>query len=187
MITRWGTWLEAAFYYRQHFEAFKVVIENLGIDAVSVKTCKEVIQDSKLLPQLIYIASNFKAIPVVIDKLQSHTILLTSGVHEVEKLSQTNFQGAVGQTIKRKFEAVLQRNPGWEELQSLSKVLSGEEASIKEGWTSQDIICMKHAPVSSADVERSFSKMKYLLSDRRLNFTIENMAAHLIIFLQIQK
>ncbi|KAI5732028.1 hypothetical protein M8J77_020026 [Diaphorina citri] len=29
-----------------------------------------------------------------------------------------------------------------------------------EGWTIQDILAMKYAPVSSADIERSFLKLK---------------------------
>jgi len=37
IITRWGTWLDAALFYANNFEKFKNVIESLTDDALSVE------------------------------------------------------------------------------------------------------------------------------------------------------
>jgi hypothetical protein len=39
----------------------------------------------------------------------------------------------------------------------------------------------KYAPVTSVDVERSFSQFKNLFSDRRRSFSVQNIEKHLII------
>jgi hypothetical protein len=40
---------------------------------------------------------------------------------------------------------------------------------------------LKYAPITTVDVERSFSAYKNILSDRRHNFTMANIEQHLII------
>lgn len=146
-------------------------------------SAKETINNANLLPQLTFIESNFGALPKVIEKLQGQTQLLTSSVEEMEKIAQTDYPGPVGKKINDKVRAVLSRNCGWDDIRSIAKMHRGEAGELaKEEWTIQDVLAMKYAPVTSADVERSFSKLKYLLSDRRINFTTQNLAAHLILF-----
>ncbi|KAI5730860.1 hypothetical protein M8J77_000984 [Diaphorina citri] len=100
----------------------------------------------------------------------------------MRKIEDTVYPGNVGKKINEKVKAVLERNCGWQDVKKISNIHSGQQQDFdKEGWTIQDILAMKYAPVSSADVERSFSKLKYLSSDRRLNFTVDNIAAHLIL------
>uniref|UniRef100_A0A8D8R275 DUF659 domain-containing protein n=1 Tax=Cacopsylla melanoneura TaxID=428564 RepID=A0A8D8R275_9HEMI len=182
VITRWGTWLSAVGYYVKHFAGFKQVVLELEEDAVSVKTAKEILADPKLLPQLVFIDQNFKDIPETIDALQSQKILFVSGVEKMKKISEKKYPGPIGNKINQKVEAVLRRNCGWEEMKNIAKVQEGNEGQLKEGWCINDVIVMKFAPVTSADVERSFSKMKYVLSDRRQSFTMENFAYHVMLF-----
>lgn len=40
---------------------------------------------------------------------------------------------------------------------------------------------LKYAPVTSVDVERSFSIYKHILSDRRQSFNVNNLEKHVII------
>lgn len=186
VITRWGTWLTAASYYFDHFEELKQVIEELEEDAASVGTAKELIQNPNLMPQLIYIESNFKNIPKIIDELQSHSIPLTTAVSKIEQFSECDFPGPKGEKVKSKVRAVLERNCGWNELKNVAKLLNGLEPERKDGWTVQNILQMKFAPSTSSEVERTFSKMKYLLSDRRLSFSVDNFTHHLILFFNNQ-
>ena len=48
-------------------------------------------------------------------------------------------------------------------------------------YTSDEIICFKNAPITSCDVERSFSKFKLILTERRESFTLENIKYIMII------
>jgi len=41
--------------------------------------------------------------------------------------------------------------------------------------------CFKYAPITSVNVERSFSLYKYILSNRSLNFNEHNLEMYLII------
>lgn len=49
---------------------------------------------------------------------------------------------------------------------------------ILGNWTREDILCTKTLVVTIAEVERFFSALKYVLSDRRQSFTIENLRIH---------
>lgn len=182
VITRWGTWLSAASYYFHHLEKFKKVVELLEDDAQAVATAKEVIKNPLLTSQLIYLQSNFKDLPKIIEDLQSQEIPLAVAVEKVDKIRNTQYPGTVGKKIQEKVKAVLKRNCGWEDLNQIANILKGEEAEMREDWTVQDVMAMKFAPSTSADVERTFSKMKYLLSDRRLSFKMNGLSDSLILF-----
>ncbi|KAI5715136.1 hypothetical protein M8J77_011126 [Diaphorina citri] len=88
----------------------------------------------------------------------------------MRKIEDTVYPGNVGKKINEKVKAVLERNCGWQDVKKISNIHSGQQQDFdKEGWTIQDILAMKYVPVSSADV------------DKRLNFTVDNIAAHLIL------
>jgi len=69
-------------------------------------------------------------------------------------------------------------------LQNISKIINGEkpdENNIPEDITTDDISHFKYAPVSSVEVEISFSTYKSILSDQRRSFLFENIRQHIII------
>jgi hypothetical protein len=43
VIIRWGTWLEAALFYAEHFNKFKMFIDALDEDVQTIKKLKRVI------------------------------------------------------------------------------------------------------------------------------------------------
>lgn len=53
---------------------------------------------------------------------------------------------------------------------------------MPEGWTLKDVPLMKYAPASSADVERSFNKVKMLLTEKRTKLTEDNIETHMILY-----
>jgi len=55
VLTRWGTWLQAASYYFENCEGFKKVIEELEEDAECVKNAKIIIKNPLLRSQLLFI------------------------------------------------------------------------------------------------------------------------------------
>jgi hypothetical protein len=48
VVTRWGTWLEAAFFLSKHFDLVKLFINMLKDDIVSVKECKSLLINKDL-------------------------------------------------------------------------------------------------------------------------------------------
>lgn len=181
VITRWGTWINAACYYFENFEGFKKVVGELDDDSEAVRTAKKLLKDPDLERQLLFVSVNFKKIPKIIESLQQEGRPLVDSVRDVEALVAERWpQHADNQ--KKKLQAVLERNCGWRDLQGIASTLEGEKGDLPAGWSIKDVHLMRYAPTTSADVERSFSKMKYLLSDRRLNFTVDNLSCHLILF-----
>ncbi|KAG7165044.1 hypothetical protein Hamer_G004800 [Homarus americanus] len=82
-----------------------------------------------------------------------------------------------------KLSNVLYKNKGFEKLKKVSQIMSGD-AIIDETvqpLTMSDLLCMKHAPIVSCDVERVFSEYKAMLTDNRRGFNFENLRHHVII------
>jgi hypothetical protein len=94
-------------------------------------------------------------------------------LHEAEKWPEKH-----GKKIKEKLYAVLERNCGWQSFLKLSAALEGEATEFPNGWSR----AAKYAPATSAEVERKFSKLKYLLSDRRLTMTFKTLSSYLIVY-----
>nr|CAD7401085.1 unnamed protein product [Timema cristinae] len=81
-----------------------------------------------------------------------------------ENLNQAS--GSVGTAIVDKFNRVLQRNPGWKEMARIAEILEGQTTSLPEVKLSPaEIAC----PMTSCEVERSFSQTKNLKSKKLKN------------------
>lgn len=72
---------------------------------------------------------------------------------------------------------VFKKNEGLKVQQNSSKIINEEkteENNIPEDITADDISNLKYAPVTSVEVERSFSVYKSILSNQRRSFLFEN-------------
>jgi hypothetical protein len=189
IITRWGSWINAAIYYCEHLNTVRRVIEKLDeFDAVSIKKTKKYIVKPGLESNLTYIKSNFTILVEGINKLQTKGLSLITVLKIIEDIEESfkSLRGEAGTIVKNKFKTVFENNNGLSTLKRISKILSGEEENSEldgdlEELTSDDIVFFKYAPITSVDVERSFSTYKSLLTDNRRNFKLENLAKHLII------
>jgi hypothetical protein len=183
VLTRWGTWLDAAVYYANNFDAFKlVVLEFPDSASKSIKDCKIVLKLAELKQNLAFIKTNYGFISQVITSLEKQQVPLTKSVATIEhfKHSICAVPGPIGQIVKNKLESVLIKNEGFKKLNEISAVLSGE---IVDEFELDVAIAanFKYAPITSVDVERSFSVFKNILTDRRHNFKMDNLEHHLVI------
>ncbi|XP_029343180.1 uncharacterized protein LOC115033737 [Acyrthosiphon pisum] len=76
--------------------------------------------------------------------------------------------------ILDKFNKVITKNKGWENIKKINQVLIGE-TTIDEDLSSSNLnldnyLCTKYALITSVDVERSFSMFKNILSPNRKRF-----------------
>ena len=93
------------------------------------------------------------------------------------------WNGEVGRKVKAKLHPVLDRNPAWPHIKAIEARLRGEEeGELPEEWTVQDAFAMQFAPITSVDVERAFSKLKHILSDKRTRLTVDNLGNQLMLF-----
>ena len=75
--------------------------------------------------------------------------------------------------IREKLKNVLHKNKGYFFLLKLAKIISGD---FVENFNLDKSLqgSLKYAPITTVDVERSFSFYKYMYSDRRYKFLVGN-------------
>nr|CAD2176151.1 unnamed protein product [Meloidogyne enterolobii] len=181
ILTRWSSWLEATIFYSNNFHAVKDVVDSFdSLDAAAIVRAKELFNNKRITQQLAYINANFSLIPNAIRRLEAQGLKLAEALNiltEVKELLAAA-TGEIGEKIQKKFDNVLEKNPGIGKLIEIAKVLNGEESDVE--LPPSIIEAMKFAPLQSCDVERSFSVYKNILTDKRTNFTPENLEMYLI-------
>ncbi|XP_003742228.1 uncharacterized protein LOC100899883 [Galendromus occidentalis] len=184
IVTRWGTWISAAMYYAANLEDIKRVLEQLdGNEAAAIGKSQDLVSDPVLKCRLTFIASNFATLPDSITKLESTKQLLGTTIRVVEELRQhiDSAKGPIATSIQNKFQRVIRLNAGYDVLRKIQDTLQGGtlHAELSE-YSASELLDFKYAPIASVDVERSFSRYKALLSDRRYSLTPENLKYHII-------
>lgn len=186
IITRWGTWLNAVEYYSNNFDSIKSVISNLD-EAESIKKSKELFEDKHLQNDLAYLKSNFCFLIQAITNLEKSTLSLDEGLNTIlnvkDKLNKCN--GRAAELVKTKMDFILKKNKGFKTLLKIHRIINGEyeneEEDIDINLTPGKIASFKYAPITSCDVERSFSQYKSILRSNRRSFIFENLKQHIIV------
>ncbi|XP_022166527.1 uncharacterized protein LOC111031049, partial [Myzus persicae] len=177
----------AASYYCKYYKVIRRVLLSLNAeDAISVKEAQQLIQEPDMEANLVYIHSNFGFIPEYITKLETQYISLSEALSAVKYVQNklNDFEGEIGVAIFQKLNNVLEKNSGFKTILNISKILSGQESSMEglpDDLTGDDITYFKYAPITSTDVERSFSRYKTLLVDNRRSFNFENIKKSLVV------
>ena len=68
--------------------------------------------------------------------------------------------GDVGKDIKAKCETVVLGNKDLQQTKNIAKVLEGSTEAEDIEMKLEDVACFKYAPVTSVEVERTFSQLK---------------------------
>lgn len=184
IITRWGTWLEAAIFYADNFEGIKNVILEITADCIALENCKKIVTSTELPQNLLYIKSNYSFVSSSIRKLETQGMSLSESVEIVDEFDMLckKVKGTIGNSIYDKFKQVINKNAGYLKLKNVKKILEGETVNDFDfNFSLECIAKLKNAPITSVDVERSFSISKHMYSDRRQNFLLHNFEKHLII------
>jgi len=184
IVTRWGTWIEAAVYYANNFECICKVFDALDNKlAASIKIVKKILKNPRLPMHLIFIASNYGFLPDSIKKLETSGVLLNEQLSIFSEAEFKCFQvkNARGQKIYEKFKNVIKKNKGLAILTNIDRALNGA-LEKPEKYTLSEILSFKYAPTTSVEVERSFSMYKNFLSPNRQRFLFENIKEHMVIY-----
>lgn len=185
VITRWGTWIQAALFYHENFEAIKnVIVQFDDADAVSIRKCKQAFRDTTVTKDLAIINTHFSYIPKLIAKLQSPNLLLhesMSIIQEAQAMSSKIPDNLL--KIKEKLKNILGNNPGYTTLSKINGYINtAEDYELPEKVSPSNVPFFKYCPTSSVDVERSFSAYKNILNDKRRSLTVQNLEQYIIIY-----
>ena len=72
-------------------------------------------------------------------------------------------------------------------MKNIAKVLEFSTEAEDIEMKLEDVACFKYAPVTSVEVERTFSQLKYVLSDRQHNLSSETLEKMLVIMCNQRK
>lgn len=177
-ITRWGTWLDSAFYYCDNFEEVKNVVSTFDEnDAESIRLYKEMFEVAQVKADLAFIKANFASIVTGITKLQTQGMSLADGLLQVESIHKS-----LGKLNRKEFvqkmDAVLNRNKGYKSIVEIRNVLengSDPKDDYTRKLTPKELAMFKYCPVTSVDVERSFSVYSSFLTPNRRSFLFGNL------------
>ena len=89
ILTRWGTWLNAAYYYCENYEVIKNIINKLyKNDASSIKKAKYIFNNSDLKANLAFISSNYSFLSTYITRLEKQNMMLSKSISVVKTVKQ---------------------------------------------------------------------------------------------------
>jgi len=90
ILTRWGSWINAAVYYCENFKIIHHVIFMLDKnEAISIRDAQHYIVKPSLENNLTYIKSNFVKLTMAIDNLQQQNIPLSESIKVVQYIKRS--------------------------------------------------------------------------------------------------
>ncbi|KAJ4445686.1 hypothetical protein ANN_12371 [Periplaneta americana] len=179
VLARWGTWLDAVNYYADHYGKIMEVIDALDSTDSSAVAAVKSLPSEQLLEDILFIDSNFKIVSKSIILLESSKLQLSEALNIVYKVSQTviqNNNSLISEKVKCKLRNVIAKNSAYSQLRIINDVPSGHDKTSEVGVLKRsDFPFFKYAPITSCDVERTFSQYKNCLSDHRRRFTLQSL------------
>jgi hypothetical protein len=185
IVTCWGTWLEAVNYYCTNYSEIEKIFNKFDTKvSSSFRSAKELFSVT-MSSNLANKKANVCGISKLITRLETVGIQLCDAINIVKQIESelSRVQGEVANKVNAKLQSVFERNPGYSTLWKVSDILCGNKAELggnKQDLSANDFTLFKYSPVTSCDVERSFSMFKVLLSDNRRSFQIDNFKMHVI-------
>lgn len=152
-------------------------------DSSAVRICQSLMEEDELRSQILYISANFGFLQEVITKLEKRNQPLVTQVNivkdSIQKISES--PGNIAVNINTKFQSVISKNVGFSILSNIANILGEKRESNSLKYNSEQIQNFKFAPLTSVDVERSFSMYKNVLSPNRQSFLFENLSQQFLI------
>ena len=142
-----------------------------------MREAKKVFESDTVYQDVNFIHTHFSTLSKTIEMLESCGALLHDSLENINRVtcSLNSTPGEIGEKIKRKVKMVLDSNPGLKKVQLISQYLCGVRVSLPEECSESVMPVYKYCPITSVDVERSFSAYKLILTDNRHNLSPENI------------
>jgi len=188
ILTRWGTWLNAVDYCCCNFEILHYVVMNLNDDESNcVKVAKGCLSSNNIQNDLAYIKSSFGFLPDIILKLEQRGQTLNYYLNLLDSVDESLKcnAGNIGQIIYSKYIKVVNKNIGLRNINIIRNILSGVSDNLTNldyDLNQSDMCHFKYAPITSVDVERSFSRYKNVLTNNRRSFVFHNIRMILMVY-----
>lgn len=172
ILTRWGTWIEAAIYYADNFKAIKSIVFSFDEKAAeSIKSTQNLIREKeKLLKEnLAFIKANFSFIPAAITNFENSAFDLNDGIATYDQIRNELFKMR-SPIYYRKFDEVIARNSNFDRIRIIRNILYGrseenadedqDDVEFVRAYSPAELVLFKTLPLSSTD--RSLFTKRFL-------------------------
>lgn len=165
VITRWGTWLDAADYHLRNFSLIKefILTYKPSSKSAAFESLQKIIAGSKLSDDLFELRK-YTPISAHIKALEKQGLSMEQQlaiVSEVESIIR-------GTPYAETLQQSLEKNP---DLRTFTKAEAPDVRLRRE-----------FCPLVSVDVERSFSKFKSFLRPNRQRFSVDHITQHMVAY-----
>jgi len=165
VVTRWASWLNAAFYYADNFPTVKEIVLGFDDGGLLVARAKQVVQNTELVNDLVSISQCYRPLATFV----------------------VNIEGA-DWTIKQAYRDLVSFNLGDDPCQIkqyIAKRLNNNDIECILNATREDIPptlygLLQNCQPTSSSVERSFSMLRKLLAKDR-QFIPSNVKKYLML------
>ena len=174
--------------YADHLDDVLLFLNELDSnDAKSIRKAKAIIAKTNIKRDLAFIKCHFARIPAAIKTLEEKGTPLTNAIKTFMSVRIDLLGIQKREEFLEKFDFVHNKNNGLKTLEVIGEILTGDvpkdterEKQMNE-MNPNELAAFKYAPITSCDVERSFSAYKRLLEDCRHSFLFENLKKHVVI------
>ena len=163
ILTRWGTWLEASFFYSENFEIAKQIVSSFEDGGKLVERAKEANADQDVFSELRQIFSYYREIAVLIKEITNSSNTIVAAVEAIQNLCFNDDPCQIKQYIQKRLATG----------SDILKIVNGSAVKLPEHFPA------KLAQPTSASVEHYFSILRNLLSPGR-NFDKNNVYSYLV-------
>ena len=174
ILTRWGSWIKAVLYYRDNYLAFRVFVKSLNRkDCAHIGILQDLFDKYDCLDDIVFISSTFKELTDVLTSIESNKSLLIDSVSLINTL-YNNLRAGEQVSAKQAFEKLkdsIESNIGFGQLMRINDILNEKTDDKTDlNLTDSEISCFRYALITNAEVERSFSKYKWILDKKENKF-----------------
>nr|CAI5833438.1 unnamed protein product [Callosobruchus analis] len=167
-IRRWGNWLKAVLFYAENFEAIKEVVEQFdSSEAIAINSSQLAFENPSIKQNIALIATHFSNIPDAIERLETKNLSLCKSLEILEKIIEHSnaLPNSLSEKVRGKLNAALYKNPCLEGIKKVNAFINGTGQILPEEVSAEMAPNFKFCPVTSVDVERSFSAYKLVLTN----------------------
>ena len=134
ILIRWGTWLNAAPFYAEHFLDIKEVINSFNLsDSATIQKAQVTYSSKTVERDLAIIKTHFKILSLVIKKCQTCRMFLSEGFQILENVqSELNNTPIKYVKVREKLCNVLEKNQGYDLLNAVHNYLNAEDVNLPE-------------------------------------------------------
>ena len=165
VITRWATWLRAAFYYSENLPAVRIIVNNWTSAGLLVSTAKDATNVEDLVPDLVKI-NQYRTLAANVEFLEGSACTITEPYGLLKNMQFDDDPCSIKNYIKKRLSN-----------SDLETIINCTNLTIDP--TSYALL--QKAQPTCAAVERSFSMLSKLLRKDR-NFDDKNVKKYMMLY-----